>query len=165
MISKGIPRMLIAVGILISAGSGLGQTAQPETQDPHLAPLVESLLSFHSGVLGDTVKIDWCSVVAAVHDPVIVSRLSSEARATLTKPDTCSPDKSSNQPNQRGLISFKVYPDSVIAEIEAKNGHYVHLATYKAFPARDGPAMIFTSVVLHHFAFSGSLPPPTRRRP
>lgn len=162
-------RMLVAVGLtFLLSGPSVKSQPQPMLPDPmqEFAPLIESLAAFHTAVLGDSVKIDRCSVIQATGDKEILSRLTPLASARLTAARDCETNPGAQQPNWRGLVSIKCYGDSAFVQMEVKDGHYVHLATYRALKTKPSGRLDFVSVMLHNFAFSGSAPPsPPKPRP
>ena len=162
-------RMMIAlVFVFLLSGRWANSESQPMLREPKqdFAPLIESLAAFHAAVLGDSVKIDRCSVLQATGDNRIVSRLTPATLARLTGPRDCAANPGAQHPNWRGLVSIHSYGDSAVAQMEVKDGHYVHLATYRAIKTRGDSRPTFVSVLLHDFGFSGSAPPsPPKPRP
>jgi hypothetical protein len=154
--------MLVALGLsFLMSVRCIKSQPQPVVHDPKqgYAPLIESLAVFHTAVLGDSVKIDRCSVIQATGDKGILSRLTPLASAKLTAARDCEKNPGAQEANWRGLVSIKSYDDSAIVQMEAKDGHYVHLATYRAIKPMSSGRLNFVSVTLTNFGFSGSVPP------
>jgi hypothetical protein len=124
------------------------------------APIIEELILFHSGILHDIVKIDRCSILLATADEAILTRLSQRALASITSPSDCRANTTREETYRRALISIQRYPDSAVANIEAKDGDYVHIASYKALPIENTDRLGFATVLLHDFGTVGRVPPP-----
>ena len=152
---------LTGLGFLLSTGCSHIQ-ARPvaTTRSPDPASLIEELVSFHTGILGDTVKIDACSILRATADETILTRLSPRTLASITSSRDCRGNTTYRENRRRVLLSLEQHPDSVVANIGAKNGHYVHIASYKAVPIQNTSRFGFASVTLHSFGTAGSAPPP-----
>ena len=157
-------RTMIALAFCFLLSGRLATTeSQPMPRHPkqEFAPLIESLAVFHAAVLGDSVKIDRCSVIRATGDNGIVNRLAPATLARLTGPRDCAANPGAQQPNWRGLVSIHSYDESAVVQMEVKDGHYLHLAAYRAIKTKSNARPTFVSVLLHDFAFSGSVPPST----
>jgi hypothetical protein len=154
-------RLPLVLGFLFSAGCTYNQAGRTlVARIPDAAPLIEDLVLFHSGILGDSVKIDGCSILQATGDEAILRRLSGRALASITSTRDCRAKTARRETYRRMLISVERYPDSAVANIEAKDGEYVHIASYKAVPIQNTGRLGFASVLLHDFGTGGSLPPP-----
>ena len=57
-------------------------------------------------------------------------------------------------------MSIKKFPDSIVADIEAVDGHYFHVASYKAVVISKPPGFSFAAVTFHDFGSVAGPPPP-----
>ena len=132
----------------------------PVAQAIDWAPLIEDLILFKRTAVRDSVPIDACTIQAATNDARILERLSERARRDVVLSMDCTNEPLRSNASSRSLLSVRQTSDSVIAEVYVKNGEYVHLATYKAFPTREPRRFSFATVTLHDFAVAGRAPPP-----
>ena len=144
---------------VLSVGCAYPQPAPRTVAQAHdIVSLVDDLLTFHRAVLHDTVRIDACSIRRATGDSTILSRLSRQALNAVTT--ECEPSGVSFGRSRRSLLSLTSFPDSLIAEIEAVEGDYVHVASYRALPVAETPWFRFAEVTLSRFGHSVPPPPP-----
>jgi len=120
--------------------------------------IIDDLLAFHAAVLHDSTRIDACSIAQATGDSAILRRLSPRARNVLTS--ECAPFGTPIAGSRRGLLSIKKFPDSIVADIEAVDGHYFHVASYKAVVISKPPGFSFAAVTFHDFGSVAGPPPP-----
>jgi hypothetical protein len=150
-------RHFLSIAVL-GFGCVFPRSAPPVSQSHDLTSVIDDLLTFHFSVLHDTVRLDACSIQRATDDSAILGRLSRRALDALTS--KCEPPGTSFGRSRRSLVSIQSFPDSIIADVEAVEGDYFHVASYKALPVAEFPWFRFQSVTISHFGTTARPPPP-----